>query len=347
MTKKLFILFGFFLPLFGQAQIPLGYYDSAEGLIGSELREALRDIIDDHTIRSYGDLWLHFQTTDVNADGLVWDMYSDVPGGTSDYTYTFSVDQCGNYAQEGDCYNREHSFPKSWFGGSVPPMYTDLFHLVPTDGYVNGQRGNYPYGEVDSPTWTSTNGSKRGPCSYPGYTGTVFEPIDEYKGDFARGYFYMLTRYMNNISSWNSDMLSGGDFSPWAKQLLLDWAAADTVSQKEIDRNNEIYSIQENRNPFIDHPEFIHDIWDLASSINEILVNDPRVNYSNSTLYFYDLKELYSDISVYSLSGALVYQSSLEGNTDELAIDLNQGLYIIDLRGMDHRSALKLMVISN
>ena len=347
MLKRSLLLFLSILSLSAMAQIPPGYYDSAEGLTGIELREALRDIIDNHSIQSYSSLWIHFQTTDVNSEGLVWDMYSDVPGGTPDYSYTFSVDQCGNYSQEGDCYNREHSFPKSWFGGEIPPMYTDLFHLVPTDGYVNGQRGNYPYGEVDSPNWTSTNGSKRGPCSYPGYSATVFEPIDEYKGDFARGYFYMLTRYMDNISGWNSDMLSGDDFSDWAKNMLLEWAANDTVSQKEIDRNNAIYGIQNNRNPFIDHPEYVQAIWDLSSSINEISYNRINYYYSNATLYLKDLNDQYSDLSLYSLSGALLNEFNIQGDEDEIMIDLDGGLYLIDVKGKNSRQVLKLMVVSH
>ncbi len=124
-------------------------------------------------------------------------MYSDNPGGTVPYTYNLTdADQCGNYGGEGDCYNREHSWPKSWSDEDAP-MYSDLFHLYPTDGYVNGRRSNYPFGDVGSASWTSMNGSKVGSCSYPGYSGTVFEPIYEYKGDFARSYFYMTVRYYN------------------------------------------------------------------------------------------------------------------------------------------------------
>ena len=244
------------------AQAPDGYYDPAADLTGEALQQALHDIIDGHTSVSYTALWTHFQTTDVRPDdGKVWDMYSDIPGGTPAYEYTFVTDQCGNYSGEGSCYNREHSWPKSWFN-SASPMYTDLFHIVPTDGYVNGRRSNFPYGEVSNPTWTSTNGSKLGPNTTPGYSGTVFEPIDAYKGDFARIYFYMSTRYFGEDASWNSnDMVDGAQLKPWALEMLLAWAAADTVSQKKIDRNNAIYGIQGNRNPFVDHPEFSNLIW--------------------------------------------------------------------------------------
>ena len=133
------------------AQIPDGYYNNATGLYGEPLQAALHDIIDDHTVVSYTSLWTHYQTTDVKPNGKVWDMYSDIPDGTPPYEFTFITNQCGNYGGEGDCYNREHSWPKSWFN-DVAPMNTDIFHVVPSDGYVNGQRGNYPYGEVAIPT---------------------------------------------------------------------------------------------------------------------------------------------------------------------------------------------------
>jgi hypothetical protein len=136
-------------------------------------------------------------------------------------------------------------------------VYSDLFALYPTDAHVNGNRGNNAYGEVASPQWTSLNGSKRGPCSYPGYSDIVFEPIDEYKGDLARTYFYMSTRYYTEDTGWpGGPMTVGADLKPWAVNMLLEWHAQDPVSQKELDRNGVIWSLQHNRNPFIDRPEF-------------------------------------------------------------------------------------------
>jgi len=204
------------------SQPPTGYYDPATGLSGAALQTALHNIIDNHTAISYDGLWTAFQTTDDNAGGKVWDMYSNC-------TFTFGTNQCGNYTNECDCYNREHSFPKSWFNDATP-MYTDLFHLVPTDGKVNGARGNYPFGEVSAPTYTSGNGSKVGPCSYPDYTGIVFEPIDEYKGDFARNHFYMAVRYADLIANWHSN-------DPNAEAVLLAnfWSAcrSEQVDHKQ------------------------------------------------------------------------------------------------------------------
>ncbi|NHB70412.1 endonuclease, partial [Perlabentimonas gracilis] len=247
------------------AQAPEGYYSSAQDKQGEALMEALHHIIKDHTVLSYTPgVWNAMYYTDRKSNGEVWDVYSDRPGSTPAYTYTFFDDQCGNYSGEGSCYNREHSFPKSWFS-DASPMDTDIFHLYPTDGYVNGQRGNLPFGEVSNPTWTSTNGSKKGPCSYPGYTGTVFEPIDEYKGDFARTYFYMATRYYDQMYSWSNVVNNGTRhpaFEEWVVNLLLEWHTNDPVSEKEINRNNAIFeNYQHNRNPFIDHPEYALLIW--------------------------------------------------------------------------------------
>ncbi len=243
------------------SQIPSGYYDDADGLTGTTLRQALHDIIDNHNSQSYSSLWYHLEDTDKKSNGKVWDMYSDVPGGTPPYEFTFGSDQCGNYQNEGDCYNREHSWPKSWFNDGYP-MYTDLFHLVPTDGYVNGQRSNYPYGETRDPFWESMNGSKVGQSSFSNMNGTVFEPIDAYKGDFARNYFYMVTRYYNEDNGWDSnELVDGANLTNVGLALLKKWHEQDPVSQKEIDRNNAVYDIQNNRNPFIDHPEYVDDIW--------------------------------------------------------------------------------------
>ena len=345
MLQRPLIILLTFISISLEAQIPPNYYFFAEGQTGQQLRLALKVIIDDHDAQTYSDLWNHFFDTDQKVSGHVWDMYSDVPGGTPDYTFTFGSDQCGNYSQEGDCYNREHSFPRSWFD-EMPPMDTDLFHIVPSDGYVNGQRSNFPYGEVSSPTWTSSNGSKRGACSYPGYTGTVFEPIDEYKGDFARGYFYMLTRYMDLIDEWNSPMLTDDDFSDWAQNLLLDWAAEDTVSDKEIDRNNEIYLIQGNRNPFIDHPEYITEIWGSTSSIDVVEVQQPTARYQNSSLYLQNISSSLTHLRIYSISGRLIYENTLNESNNVVSVELLNGMYIIEFFGKDSRASVKLIALN-
>jgi len=245
--------------------IPSGYYDGTAGLTGSALRAALHLIIRNHTVKSYSYALTAFATTDVKPNGKIWDMYSDVPGGTPPYEY--DVGQTGQGGSEGLGYNREHSFPQSWFGG-LSPMYSDLWILYPTDSWVNGLRANYPYGEVGTPTTTSLNGSKLGPSVSPGYTGTVFEPIDAFKGDLARGMFYISARYLGEDAGWpGSPSASGSQWVPWAAEQYLAWSNTDPVSWKERLRNGAVYSIQGNRNPFVDHPEFVAAIYDTAGSV--------------------------------------------------------------------------------
>ncbi len=297
------------------ADPPPGYYDDAAGLTGLELQTALHNIIDNHTYISYNAIWLAFFTTDDKPDSIVWDMYSDIPGGIPPYTYILGVNQGGSAGAEGEGYNREHSWPKSWFGGEVSPMYTDMFHIVPTDIYVNNRRGNYPYGEVSSPTWTSENGSRLGPCSYPGYSGTAFEPIDGYKGDFARNYFYMATRYLGEDGSWpGSPMSDGAVLTPWAEEMLIGWHINDPVSIKEIDRNEAVYDIQDNRNPFIDHPEYVLMVYDPTSveggefqTASTVLYQNVPNPFTASTSIGFILPEATAvSITVYDISGKLV-----------------------------------------
>ncbi len=248
------------------------YYQSAYTLYGTALRAALHNIIKGHTAISYNELWIAFQSTDKKMNGKVWDMYSDIPDATPPYEFTFSTNQCGNYSVEGDCYNREHSWPKSWFK-DLTPMYSDLFHLFPTDGKVNGMRNNYNYGNVGSVMWTSKNGSKLGITNFPGREDTVFEPINAYKGDFARGHFYMSVRYYTEDAGWStSDGTNKAELLPWYANVLYSWHMLDTVSAKEIARNEAIYGIQKNRNPFIDHPEFAAEIWQTSMAPGVVTV---------------------------------------------------------------------------
>ncbi len=259
----------FFISGYALAQEPSGYYNTINGKQKEGLKTALYQVISNHVDVGYGGVWEAFYTTDKRPDnGKVWDMYSDQPGGTAAYYFTLGGGQCGNYNSEGDCYNREHSFPKSWFNDAAP-MHNDLFHLYPTDGYVNGHRSNYPFGEVGVSDWTSSNGSKVGQNTFPGYTGTVFEPIDEYKGDFARTYFYMVTCYQDYASNWRSLAISSSFmrkeaypvFQTWSLDMLLKWHRDDPVSQKEVDRNNRVFALQQNRNPFVDYPDLAEYIW--------------------------------------------------------------------------------------
>ena len=243
------------------------YYRAADGKQGAALKTALCEIIYNRTERTYANLWTDFQTTDVRDDGKVWDMYS----GISNFVFGDDQDKGSGGNKEGQFYNREHSFPNSWFGGKVQPMYTDLHHMYPTDKLVNNKRGNNPFGETNGETFKSANDfSKLGKCTYPRYSGTVFEPNDEYKGDFARTYFYMVTCYEEKLPDWYKQYeevkptLDGNKYpglSNWQLEMLMKWAAQDPVSPKETARNNAVYGIQNNRNPFIDYPGLEQLIW--------------------------------------------------------------------------------------
>ena len=345
MIKTILLNILLFTSLMSFAQIPAGYYDNAIGDTGITMKIALHNIIKGHTVVSYSSLHQHYKVTDKKPNGKVWDMYSDVPGGTPPYEFTFITDKCGSYQNEGDCYNREHSFPQSWFS-KASPMKSDLFHVYPTDGKVNGMRSSYPYGEVSNPTKTSLNGSKLGPNTTPGYSGTVFEPIDAYKGDFARTYFYMATRYYSEDGSWpGSVSTNGAEPKPWALNLLYQWHLQDTVSQKEIDRNNAVYGIQHNRNPFIDHPEWVDTIWFYSASgpsaidnkveeLDVVLAPNPVHNQAYLILTNHQHKTWI--ITVYDIQGRKIAETQDQGNRVQLnTSDLERGAYILNVHSND------------
>ncbi|MDO5447428.1 MAG: endonuclease [Prevotellaceae bacterium] len=256
------------------AQGPNGsgtYYRAANGTQGQALKTALYNIIKEPNVKAYSSLNDYYEKTDARADGKLWDMYSNITN------YTFN--KTGGNSSEGAGWNKEHSVPQSWFG-EASPMKSDIVHVIPTDAFVNNMRSNYPFGETSNPTKTSANGfSKLGKCTTPGYSGTVFEPNDEYKGDFARIYFYMATCYENRMSSFTqsagSNCFDGSKypcFKSWFITMLLRWAEQDPVSQKEIDRNNAAAKIQGNRNPFVDYPKLEQYIW--GSSQNKTFSYD-------------------------------------------------------------------------
>jgi hypothetical protein len=251
---------------FVDVSIPAGYYNGTSGLTGYALVVALHNIIKAHTALSYTFTATAFHNTDKRPNGNVWDVYSDVPGGTPPYEFAFGP--LGSGGSEGIAYNREHSFPQSWFGGSVLPMYSDLWIIYPTDSKVNGERGNFPYGVVGTATWTSLNGSKLGNSVSPGYGGTCFEPIDGYKGDLARSAFYVSSRYFNEDAGWpGSPATNKSQWLAWAANQYRQWSTNDPVSWKERARNAAIYEYQHNRNPFVDHPEFVGAIYDSTHAV--------------------------------------------------------------------------------
>lgn len=365
MKIKLFLIFCLFLLLLEiNAQAPSGYYNSAQGLTGAQLKTALHNIIDNHTTVSYSSLWSHFQATDKKPDGKVWDMYSDIPGGTPPYVFSFSNDQCGSYNTEADCYNREHTWPQSWFNSQNTPT-SDLFHLYPTDGYVNNRRSSYPYGDVNSPAWTSQNGGKLGPSANAGYSQTVFEPIDEYKGDLARTYFYMSTRYQGEDASWTtSGATNKSVILPWQVDVLLQWNQLDPVSTKEINRNNAVYQIQNNRNPFIDNPQWVDSIWTITytgvlSEYNEepYFLIYPNPANSQFSIRKSGNKNAAATVSVFTILGQQIEyheklfflsdpQKNQNGRSSDHTIDCstwNAGVYYVKIAEAEKTKIIRLI----
>lgn len=296
-TLALTVCLGLHVALWAASVTPASgipaYYAAIDGKSGKSLFDEIHAIakVGYHSL-GYDGLWSAYKETDLRADGTIWDMYSDCD-------FRFRNDQCGTYSVECDCYNREHSIPKSWFGGAKTNPGCDIFHIVPTDGKVNGMRNNYPFGEVSSASYTSGNGSKLGSSKNVSVTGKtivgnsgvsakcsdkVFEPVDEYKGDFARAYFGTMIKWAGDYQAFtvgqgkytfSGNYTVSGYFglTKYGVALLLKWHREDPVSQKEIDRNNGIQKTQGNRNPFIDYPYLVEYIWGEKSG--------EKVNLSN------------------------------------------------------------------
>lgn len=330
-------------------QVPAGYYNVALGSSEAALKTKLCTKIEPHTERTYADLWADFQITDKRADGKVWDMYSNC-------TFTFGTNQDSGSGGTAECqfYNREHSMPNSWFNKEYP-MYSDLFHMYPTDKYVNNQRGNNPFGETTTPSKTFLNGSKLGTCTFSGYTGTIYEPVDEYKGDFARTYFYMVTAYDDKVASWVSDQLAGNQYpalSTWSVALFLKWNAQDPVSEKEINRNNAVYGIQHNRNPFIDYPELAEYIWGskkgqpwtLTTGIDDVKLQfsvwpNPVQNELNISC-----NEETAVCSIFTLNGQLLMHIRLSDRQSIPVSTLENGMYLIQVESAQRKAIRKFTV---
>ena len=236
------------------------YYQAADGKKGAALKTAFFNIIKNHTDIGYDCLIEAYHKTDTRADGKLRDWYSNA----TNYTWD---DRNGNN-REGAGWNREHSVPQSWFSKSNP-MKSDIVHVLPTDCYVNNRRSSYPFGEVGNATYTSNNGySKLGSCKTSGYSGTVFEPNDEIKGDIARIYFYMVTCYEDRFTGWTAgsatQVFSSNKYEglkTWCMDMMMRWSKNDPVDAVETARNNAVQEVQGNRNPYVDYPGLEEYVW--------------------------------------------------------------------------------------
>ena len=245
--------------------MPVGYYNAIDGKQDSVLKSTLGQIIRPHTAIPYGSgaesTWGVFYYSDQNEEGYCMDMYCD---SWKKFTSVGAV--------VSGC-NIEHSFAKSWWGGSKNDAYKDCYHLNPSNSTANSARSNYPLGvpTKDLKDQSATGSLKVGRATYEGETFWVFEPKDEYKGDFARAYFYMATCYGDELT-WRLDNKDVGskyamrndsylEFRDWEIEVLLTWHRQDPVSEKETKRMDAVSDFQHNRNPYIDYPELAEYIW--------------------------------------------------------------------------------------
>lgn len=358
--KLAFVVVLFSVFTFGQIQptYPPTYYSTATGS-GYTLKTQLHNIIDGHIDLQYGGLYVTYETSDVDKfyenDGTVLDMYSENPTGTDPYNYSISDSgkRCGNYSKESDCYNREHIIPQSVFG-SVQPMYSDAHFITPTDGTVNGVRSNHPHGLVASASKTTLNGSKLGSSGVIGYSGTVFEPIDEFKGDIARMYLYFATRYEDTVAGYNYDMFNNTSnqvFTVAFLNLLVTWHEQDPVNDREMTRNNAIFARQRNRNPFIDYPEWVRKIWGPSlgkETFDTILANvSVYPNPSKSNEINIETENELEKIQLVNINGQLIQKIDHPKSKQKVITleNLKQGVYFLKLDSFD-KSVTKKIVIN-
>lgn len=320
------------LPVLTFAQIPAGYYDATSALTGYALKSKLHDIISKKNINwHYGDLGAFYNQTDLDKyydhdatnTTIFLDIYSEIPTGPDAYEYT-EANGIGSASAEGQGWNREHMVPQSTFNSNYP-MYSDLMYVIPTDARINQLRSNYPYGKASgtTPFYTFTNSSKISPNGTPGsgYTGRVYEPIDEFKGDIARSLLYFAVRYEGKLGSFNfyNGTSAANDRSPfdgteekafenWYVAMLLQWHTQDPVSQREIDRNNAVFSIQNSRNPFIDHPEWVNVIWNQTPD-GTIPQSPLNLTLDRNSAYFANLSWTASSSS--DVLGYKIYQNGV------------------------------------
>lgn len=268
-------LLSLLIPYLAIADIPEGYYDAANGKKKAELKAAMYSIISNHTELGYNNLWISYEKVDylpaTNSQGRhqVMDYYSDE-------VYYFN----GNGTAVSGM-NKEHVAPQSWWGGGTGiAVGNDLIQVIPSDARANNAKNNYPLGVVTGSisypsSGTSNTRMKTGKDKNGKY---VFEPCDEYKGDFARIYFYVATCYpdVNWQNRTDVNVSFRKEDYPTIKEdilpTLLEWSKNDPVCEWEITRNNRAYSEQLNRNPFVDFPNLAEYIWgdsvDFAFSID-------------------------------------------------------------------------------
>ncbi len=341
---KNFLIPGLLLSISFSAQAPAGYYNGTSGLTGYALKSKLHEIIAGKNISwNYSDLTNYYNQTDLDRyydhgasnTTLLLDMYSEIPSGPDAYEYT-TANLIGSAGAEGQGWNREHMMPQSTFYSNYP-MYSDLFYVVPTDARINQLRSNYPYGIAGSTIYyTFTNSSRIGNSAIPGsnYTGRVYEPVNEFKGDIARSLLYFAVRYEGKLGSFNvtnntspasdTNPLDGTEergYDPAYIAMLLQWHQQDPVSQREVDRNNAVYTLQKNRNPFIDNPAWADMIWGISPDA-AVPQSPSNVSITKNSAYFITLSWTPSSSS--DVIGYKIYQNgTLVASTKNTTVSID------------------------
>ena len=283
--RKLLLLIALLGAAGAYAEYNDAYYQAMDGKSKEALKAAAKLCVQNHQTLNYGQLPGYWQYTDVypelvNGCKRWWEMYSDE---------VCLIQPNQNAFQSFSSYgmNREHSVPKSWwkYNNNVEytPCYSDMWNLYPSNGAANQAKLNYPFGPTDNPRFD--NGvTKVGPprAGYGGGASNVFEPADEYKGDFARSIFYVATVYDDIHWTYKYMFVEQAypTLTPWAMNMLLQWSRKDPVSQKEIERNNLVEQYQGNRNPFVDFPELAEYIWGLRTDETFIIADQPNTGHT-------------------------------------------------------------------
>ena len=289
------------MPVLFFSQLPNDYYKETEGLSGYALKSKLHEILSKQIYSYYyGNIGGFYAKTDLDKyyenDNTILDIYSERPNEADAYNYNLTQNISSANA-EGEGWNKEHGMPQSNYYG-IYPMYSDMHYLIPADARINQLRSNNPYGRTigaanncnkpNTTPCTTSNGSKLGKSITPGFTGTVYEPIDEFKGDVARYLLYFITRYEGLLNNFNymvkASPLDGTEekgFEDWYINMLKEWNTLDPVSQREKDRNEAVFELQKIRNPFIDHPEWVDLIW---SETNDVVAPQAPISVASSKI---------------------------------------------------------------
>lgn len=336
MNKQFIFIIAFIFSVGLYGQIPPGYYNSAEGLTGQQLKTALHNIIDDHDEYSYNnlrDFILKNTDEDPNNSNNVILLYT----GRSQSKSSF-----GGGAND---WNREHVWAKSHGDfGNNPPCGTDAHHIRPTDASVNSSRGNKDF---------DNGGQEHSEADGNYYTSSTWEPRDEVKGDVARMIFYMSVRYEGGSGEPDLEVVDYVNTSPDPEHgkfsTLYEWHQQDPPDAFEINRNNVIYSYQENRNPFVDHPEYLIQIYDPTNAINDVYYNKLKV-YPNPAHDFvtiestgFNLKN--ASITISNYLGQELLQQSINDASRLVVSNLPIGTYILRIEKDNSVFTEKLSIV--